>query len=102
MARGRGGIRTGAQFEGLPGPKQERFEGPVLDAADLLVKREADTPGEALRTVLGRKPSGADYAEFYDLGGRTRQDWQRLYRGTSPPVIAPDGVYDLAPNPSWT
>jgi len=101
MALGRGGIRTGRQFAALPGAKQAKYEREV-EASELILKGEAKSPRQALRMILGRAPSGRDYADFYALAGRTRQDWQRLYRGdVGPPIIAPDGVYDLAPTATW-
>ncbi len=101
MALGRGGIRTGPQFRSLSPAKQARFER-HLEASELLLKKETSNVGGALKMVFGKPPRGSDYQDFYDLAGRTRQDWQRLYRGdVSPPVITPEGVFDLAPGATW-
>ncbi len=100
MALGRGGIRTVKQFDDLRGSKQAKYE-QELEASELLLTRVAANPREALRQVLGRTPSGSDYKDFYDLAGRNRQDWQRLFRGDAGPIITADGVFDLAPGATW-
>jgi hypothetical protein len=100
MAVGRGGIRTERQLEALSARRQARFEDVLRPAANLLLSGQAPSERAALKAHLGRTPTGRDYEELHALAGRSRRDWQRLYREPMP-VLTPDGVYETAPTVAW-
>jgi len=112
VARGRGGVFSGRQFERLGPRGQARYERElevIRDARTDLEEGRRASIRQSFRDVFDRYPSGRDYRSLRaDVGSALRVERgrltvtgnDRLYRGEYMPMPTSDGVYDAMPG-SW-